>query len=179
MNIKKSFDEDIVFYRRCGRMFSPEYYYKHFLSICKLTPLVKEVYSERKQKLPQEYISVHVRNTDYKSNVDGFINKHSKIFEANTMFLASDDYDTIQKFKQLYGTRVITFAHIKPLDGAEAHHKITMTKKENRTLTIDAIVDLLLLAGGKSIYASSKESGYSKVAKLLHDSPKILNHLLE
>jgi hypothetical protein len=179
MNIKKSFDEDIVFYRRCGRMFSPEYYYKHFLSICKLTPLVKEVYSERKQKLPQEYISVHVRNTDYKSNVDGFINKHSKIFEANTMFLASDDYDTIQKFKQLYGTRVITFAHIKPLDGAEAHHKITMTKKENRTLTIDAIVDLLLLAGGKSIYASSKESGYSKVAKLLHDTPKILNHLLE
>jgi len=179
MNINKSFNEDILFYRRCGRILSPEYYYKHFLSICRLTPLVKEVYSERKAKLHDDYISVHVRNTDYKSDVDGFIKKHSKIFETNPIFLATDDYNTVQKFKELYGNQVYSFAKIKPLDGAKAHHKKDMTPKENRTLTIDAIVDLLLLAGGTTVYASSKESGYSKVAKLLHDTPKILTHLLE
>ena len=179
MNIKKSFNEDILFYRRCGRIFSPEYYYKNFLSVCTLTPLVKQIYTKRRSLLPEEYISVHVRNTDYESNVDGFLTKHSKIFEANPIFLATDDYDTIQKFKELYGNQVYSFAKIKPLDGAEAHHKKDMTLRENRTLTIDAIVDLLLLASGKTIFASSKESGYSKVAKLLHDTPKILNHLLE
>jgi hypothetical protein len=178
MNIKKSFDEDILFYRRCGRIFSPEYYYKHFLSICKLTPLVKEVYIERRNKLPHHYISVHIRNTDYKSDVDSFIREHSKVFKSSTMFLASDDYHTIHKFKDLYGNQVISFANIKPLNGAKAHHKKDMTKKENRIFTIDAIVDLLLLACGKTVYTSSKESGFSKVAKLLHKNPQILNYLL-
>lgn len=175
-DLNRGYDEDVLFYRMYG---GGSKYILNFLSLCKLTPLVKRIYEKRRSMLPHEYISVHVRNTDYKSNVDGFIKKHSKVFEANTIFLATDDYNTIQKFKDVYPDNVRSFADIKPLNGAKAHHSMTMTPKENRTLTIDAIVDLLLLAGGTTVYASSKESGYSKVAKLLHDNPKILNHLLE
>lgn len=174
-DFSKRYVEDVLLYRKSGGGIEGIY----LLPLCRLTPLVKQIYTKRRSLLPEEYISVHVRNTDYKSNVNGFIKKHSKVFEANPIFLATDDYDTIQKFKQLYGSQVKSFAQIKPLDGAEAHHKKDMTPKENRTLTIDAIVDLLLLAGGTTVYASSKESGYSRVAKLLHDTPKILTHLLE
>ena len=173
---RQSYSEDVLLYRIHGGNLEEVV---NFLSLCKLTPLVKQIYKKRRSMLPHEYISVHVRNTDYKSNVDEFLKIHSKIFKANTIFLATDDYHTIQKFKDLHGTQVITFADIKPLNGAIAHHKKTMTKNENITMTIDAIVDLLLLAGGTTVYASSKESGYSKVAKLLHDNPKILTHLLE
>jgi hypothetical protein len=175
-NTENPYSEDVLLYRMHGGNFEKVV---KFLSVCTLTPLVKQIYTKRRSLLPEEYISVHVRNTDYKSDVDEFLNKHSKVFETNPIFLATDDYDTIQKFKQLYGSQVKSFAKIKPLDGAKALHTRKMTLKENRTLTIDAIVDLLLLAGGKTIFASSKESGYSKVAKLLHDTPKILNHLLE
>ena len=175
-DIKKAYSQDILLYRIHG---GNSIGVIRLLSLCRLTPLVKQIYEKRISMLPDKYISVHVRNTDYTSDVNGFIKNHSKVFEANPIFLATDDYNTIDKFKGLYGDRVYSFADIEPLNGAKAHHKISMTKKENRTLTIDAIIDLLLLAGGTRVYASSKESGYSKVAKLLHDSPKIVKHLLE
>jgi len=175
-DIKKAYSEDILLYRIHG---GNSKNVVNFLSLCKLTPLVKRVYEKQEGQLPKNYISVHVRNTDYTSDVDGFLRKNAKVFTVSPMFLATDDYKTIQKFKGEYGKQVYSFADIKPLNGASSLHTRKSTLTGNRTLTIDAIVDLLLLAGGETFYASSKESGYSKVAKLLHESPKIIQHLLE
>ena len=44
------------------------------LKICSFKPLILDVFRERYNKLPKDYISVHIRNTDLKSNVDEFLN---------------------------------------------------------------------------------------------------------
>ena len=178
LDLEKSYSEDVLYYRNDGR---GPYYIISFLKICRLTPLVKKVFLQRQKQLPEKYISVHIRNTDYKSDVDNFIKENKKIFDSNSIFLASDDYETIQKFKSLYGKRVFSFSKIKKIPKTKKGrglHAIKHTMQESHQLTVDAIVDLLLLAGGTHLYFSSKKSGYSEVADLLHKDYSVVKHLL-
>ena len=178
IDLKKSYSEDVLLYRNSG---GGPYYNISFLKICRLTPLVKKVFFERQKQLPEKYISVHIRNTDYKSDVDNFIKENKKIFDSNSIFLASDHYETIQKFKSLYGKHLFSFSKIKKIPKTNKRrglHYMKRSLKETHEMTVDAIVDLLLLAGGTHLYFSSKESGYSKVADLLHKDYSVVKHLL-
>jgi len=149
----------------------------NFLSVCKITPLVKDVYLKRRATLPESYISVHIRNTDYKSNVNGFLTQHSKILEDNPVFLASNNKETINSMKSKFG-KIQTFSNIKNSTQAGSHHGIPRTVEESRDMTIDIIVDLLLLASGKEIYITSGQSTYSKVAQKLQQAPHVLHSLI-
>ena len=178
IDLEKSYSEDVLFYRNYGG--GPHSNFS-FLKISTLTPLVKKVFLERQKQLPEKYISVHIRNTDYKSDVDKFIKENKKIFDSHSIFLATDHYETIQKFKSLYGKDLFSFSKIKKIPNTKKGtglHGIKHTMQESHELTVDAIVDLLLLAGGTHLYFSSKESGYSKVADLLHKDYSVVKHLL-
>ena len=180
IDLEKSYPEDVLFYRNGGGG-SKTHNIISFLKICRLTPLVKKVFLERQKQLPEKYISVHIRNTDYKSDVDNFIKENKKIFDSNSIFLASDHNETIQKFKSLYGNDLFSFSKIKKIPKTKKRlglHHMKRSLKETHEMTVDAIVDLLLLAGGKQFYFSSKESAYSKVAHQLNKDYSVVKHLL-
>jgi len=175
-DLTKPYSEDVLLFRDCGGGANKTL---GFLSLSKLTPLVKKVYTERKNKLPHDYISLHIRNTDRKSDVDGFLEEHEARIEGKPIFLATDDHATIIKCKKIYGSNLYTFSSPSP-EGAEIGiHHVKQTMEESRVTTIDAIVDLLLLAKGKELYYSHKTSGFSKVAKALKDTPSVLNALID
>ena len=153
------------------------------LKECSFKPLVINIFRERYNKLPKDYISVHIRNTDLKSNVDDFLNKYKEEITGNPIFLATDHAPTIIKFREIFGSNLYSFATIPDNNGKSIHnnHGSVPTRQFN----IDCLVDLLLLASGSKLYLSimtiqtgwQNTSGYGQLAVDLHNDNELLRQL--
>ena len=175
ITLNREYTQNVIVYSNCGGGNN----FLNFLKISEATPIVKNVFLKRRQQLPEKYISVHIRNTDYKSNVNEFIDKYNDIFSTNSIFLASDHKETIDLFKQKF-PNVYSFANIESINGGNLHEGKASERNEQQTIdfNIDCIVDILLLASGTTIYFSSQQSGFSKAAKELLDNQNVLNTFL-
>jgi GR25 family glycosyltransferase involved in LPS biosynthesis len=175
ISLKMDYSQNIIVYSDCGG--GDEFV--NFLRISEATPIVKDVFLKRRQQLPDNYISVHIRNTDYKSDVNAFIEKYADVFLVHPIFLASDHKETIDLFKQKF-PNVYSFANIQSIQGGNLHEGKAgeRTGQQIQEFNIDCIVDILLLASGSTIYFSSQQSGFSKTAKNLLDNKDVLNNFL-
>jgi hypothetical protein len=137
---------------------------KEFLQMCRFTPQVLDAYRNARSQLPAKYVGIHVRNTDYKSNVNEFMEIHKKQFADKALFVASDNKDTITVFQKRYGSNVYSFTNLPDNGGKPLHDKsITVrTKEESIKYNLDTFVDILLLVTADKYYASSKQSGFSQ-----------------
>jgi len=175
ISLKMDYSQNIIVYSDCGG--GDEFV--NFLRISEATPIVKDVFLKRRQQLPDNYISVHIRNTDYKSDVNAFIEKYADVFLVHPIFLASDHKETIDLFKQKF-PNVYSFANIQSIQGGNLHEGKAgeRTGQQIQEFNIDCIVDILLLASGSTIYFSSQQSGFSKTAKNLLDNKDVLHTFL-
>jgi len=171
IDLEKKYTEDIIVYSSCGGGIPSK-----LINYIQVNPIILDVYYKRLNQLPNKYISIHIRNTDYKSNVDEFIALHDDKLKNNKFFLATDDIKTIDKCKLLYGMNVMHFSNIPDNNGKNIHDN--HTKINQQEFIIDNFVDLLLLASSNEFYFSSKESGYSKFANHLFINKNILNSIL-
>lgn len=174
IDLNKDYDETFIIYNNKG-------WGKNLIDFFDLFPLksyIIDMYNERRNKLPRRYVSVHIRNTDYKSNVEFFLTIHLETIKKNTVFLASDNLDTINYIKNRFGNNIITFSEIPPLENNLNIH-IFNYKVPTKSFNTDIILDLLLLASGDRYIYSSPESLYSKAALSLHKNKHILNKILK
>jgi hypothetical protein len=139
-----------------------------------LADQVLQKYNERMAQLPSSYTSLHIRNTDYVSDVFSFL---KKINISNDIFVASDNASTIELCKTTLGQRVHSFSSIPKGNEGQNIHIDLRTETNNKDLNIDSIVDLLLLAGGSELHISLEISGYSQLALLLHKNKDVLKNL--
>ena len=172
IDLRRPYQEKIVIYSHYGGGSSV----KQFFSICSLTPLVLSAYSAARDKLPASYIAVHIRNTDYKSDVDTFLLKHRDLLKDKPVFVASDNIKTIDKFKKEFN--VFTFSDIPENYGKNIHEDYNRTGDEIRKYNVDTIVDLLLLASSSELYYSYADSAFTQAAIELHEDPALLKRLL-
>jgi hypothetical protein len=124
---------------------------------------------KRFSMLGSNYLAVHVRNTDYKSDVSGFLVENDSILrEYPTVFLASDSHATISSLKTIYGDKIKTFSTLTvTTPGFPQHYSC----KKTPAFVIDAFCDILLLALSEKYLYSSIQSGYSRNASILHNDP--------
>jgi hypothetical protein len=169
----------------------------NILKHIRLRPAVKKAYEERMAKMPEEYLSIHLRATDRKlniiNNITGFLLKDSDaIIKAPSSGNAHvDSLKKIDAFIEKHPLPVFVSGDnprlIKRL--AAKHPSIIHTVPEDRELgrlhmmgTRDpdnlknAIVDLLVLASAKAIMTSA--GGYSRLAKKLLARPDVMHDLL-
>jgi hypothetical protein len=139
-----------------------------------LADQVLQKYNERMAQLPPSYTSLHIRNTDYVSDVFSFL---KKIKISSEIFVASDNASTIELCKTTLGQRVHSFSSIPKGNEGQNIHIDLRTETNNKDLNIDSIVDLLLLAGGSELHISLEISGYSQLALLLHKNKDVLKNL--
>lgn len=173
--LDQDYDAGIVIYssqRLTGNL--PE-----LLEMCTIRPKVLEVYKSRRAQLPKKYVSVHIRNTDYDSDVSKFIEENNAALEYNTIFLASDNTKSIDEMKRKYGSNIVTFAYIPDNGGKPIHDGYKRTKEESRKYNIDTFVDILLLAAADEYYFSCVKSGFSTAVAELRTKPELLKRLLE
>lgn len=149
------------------------------LKMCSLKPLILDVFRERYGQLPVDYVSVHIRNTDIRSNVDEFLEKHKEELKDKAVFLGTDHAPTISKFREIFGNNLYSFATIPHNNGHNIHNHHRYIP--NRQFNIDCFVDLLLLAAGSKLYLStvvnSTHSGYGQLAMSLHNNKDLFRQL--
>jgi hypothetical protein len=173
IDLSKTYLEDIIVYVSCGGGIPEE-----LLKYMYFNPIILDVYYKRLKQLPNNYISLHIRNTDYKSNIEEFISLHDNKLKNTKFFLATDDANTIYKYKLLYGNNVIQFSNIpKTTNNANIHYN--HDNLDHTEFIIDSFVDLLLLASANEYYYSSEQSGYSRFANYLFTNKNILNNIVK
>jgi len=146
--------------------------------LLKESSLVSEVlqkFKERRALLPSSYISLHIRNTDYTSDVVSFLNKLK--LPSSSIFIASDNASTIEICKATLPGSVYSFSSIPKGSEGQNIHIDLRTDANNEDLNIDSIVDLLLLASGSELHVSLEKSGYSQLAISLYKSKDTLRNL--
>jgi hypothetical protein len=173
IDLTNDYSEQVVIYSHIGGGSSV----KPFFSMCSLTPVVYEAYTKARDKLPPNYISVHIRNTDYKSDLDAFLEKYKEILKDRPVFLASDNKSTIELFKRQFN--IYTFSDIPENYGRNLHEEYSRSGPEVRKYNIDTIVDLLLLASGSELYYSFARSAFTQAAIELHEDKELLKRLLK
>jgi len=173
IDLTRDYSEQVLLYSHFGG--GPSV--KPFFSICSLTPIVYEAYKKARDKLPANYVGVHIRNTDYKSDVDAFIKKYTDILKDKPVFLASDNKNTIEQFKKQFN--IYTFSDIPENYGMNLHEEYSRSGAEIRKYNVDTIVDLLLLASSSELYYSFAESAFTQAAIELHEDKELLKGLLK
>jgi len=168
------YEEDVIVYGHCRNGSIGTIIFKHL----KFADFIMEEYKRRIAKLPTEYISFHIRNTDYKSDVAAFIEKYKEKMSMQQFFLASDNTKDIENIKEQFGNNVYTFSTIEN-KGRPIHFVRNKPEEYKKQNFIDSICDLLILAGGKEFYHSNRLSGYSQMANYLNKNNDALKLLTQ
>lgn len=172
-DLTKDYIEDVVVYCHCRDGGIGTMIFNHLT----FSDFIMNEYRKRRSALPKDYISFHIRNTDYKSDVSGFIETHKQKMLTSPFFLASDNQNDIDKIKSEFGNNVYTFSKGSS-NGFPLHFLAGKTVEYKKQNIIDGICDLLLLTGGKEIYYSHQQSGYSNLAAYLQKNKGTLSHLV-
>jgi len=129
------------------------------------------------------YIAVHIRNTDYRTKYDRFLEQISSI-NFRKIFVATDNSSVVKDFKVHLGdSRVLSFSDLSSRPGIPLHRNQTfgpLIQRRNR----DTILDLFTLALANKLYILPIEkqplrySGYSLLANNLWKNKSVLKTLL-
>lgn len=183
INLNEDYNEDIILYGNHNNNLDRDIIY--FFNNFQIKPIILDLYKERFNYLPKDYISIHIRNTDYKSNISLFINQNYNFIENKNIFLATDYYNCKEIFeKNFKNIKIYTFTNIVKSDNRYYNrkrggiHYIIRNNKDHEKFNIDTVIDFLLLASSKQYYFSCDKSGFSKCAKILFDEKNIINNLI-
>ena len=141
--------------------------------------LIDLLYS-RLCSIGESFTALHIRNTDLKTNYDVVLETIQNMNIGNKLFLATDSSSVLQKFKQVLGDQVVSFADI-PSGDSPLHYCNSNPRQANT----DAILDLLTIACSKSYLLTelsncnyARVSGFSILAHNLFQNKFVLQNLL-
>jgi len=177
IDLGKDYTHDIISYSNCsgdGNILN------FFSMISHASNIIMKPFIKRYKILPKDYISVHVRYSDRKSDINTFIEDNNEVFKRNKIFLATDSYDILQKFINLYGDEnIYSFSNLQHYkQNSEPDKPLHFRKKDNiQEFIIDCVCDMFLLSYGKEYYYSTIKSGYSKNVSYIRDNMEELNRI--
>jgi hypothetical protein len=124
-------------------------------------------------QIPKSYISIHIRNTDYKCNYKDFYNKNKEKIKNSNIFLATDSIDALNFFKA-QNLKIHSFTKLP--DKNIPYHGCNIDKKE---IILNTISDLFLLAlGNDFIFSEENKGGYYRLAYFLYQNKDILQNVI-
>jgi len=162
-DLNKKYEENIIVYAN-PRMNGLNT--KVFFELFEMKEEIIQKIKKRYNKLPKNYISVHIRNTDYKSNVPLFVETHKYFLKDKNIFLSSDNKDSVNFFKNNIKAKIFTFTDLPEFNYNTANgiHKFKTDENKKNEINKDSIADLVILSLGEKIYVSCEHSGFSKNA---------------
>ena len=154
-----------------------------FANCLKLQPLVSEHVKSCLNRLPSQYDAVHVRNTDYQTDYKTFFNTLRPKLQCDNLLVCSDDYDCVQYAKEFFTQTVWQAIDLTPND-KKPRHQVTGIDYHQRNL--DLLCDLFALARAQRLHYTKCNnnkwnkgfSGFTMLAKLLHDNPNVISLIL-
>lgn len=171
-----NYEQNILIHEQCGRNNDSI----NALNRIRLTQEISKKIQE-KMKFLGNYISIHIRNTDYKTNYKKFFNEiKNENSPIKKYVLCTDDYLCQQYAKDFFENKILFTHKVPNTQGAPLHYNDNLNRLETN---INTIMDLLILAMGQEIKFTKTEnniySGFSLLAKNLNHNKKIVYSLLD
>jgi len=136
-------------------------------------------------RLDKDYVAIHVRNTDYRTNFESLFNTIYPKVAGKSVLICSDDAEVIAKAKNYFNaSKVLTASDIPHTNQKPLHHEWTMKADEDRKkAAINSIVDLCALGLSGKLYfmdvTAGHPSGFSRLAGHLHENKHLVLKLLQ
>jgi hypothetical protein len=181
----KDYTEPLLVHHNLGRVAGASV---AALSRLRLHDNLSDELIKRLKSVGTNYVSIHIRNTDYTTNYQPLLNKIknlSALQNCENLFVATDDIACLQFCRNLFqSTKIISFSKLPEESGRPIHRLSDSDEIYERNK--DAILDLLMLALSDKLFFfglnenrwGTKFSGFSLLANDLHSSKKALSALI-
>jgi hypothetical protein len=132
-------------------------------SYCRAKSWVRERIGELTRDIPLDStVAVHVRNTDYKNDPQVKLREASQLLESAALqrvYLATDDIETVDLFRDRFGTRMIHRARLERI-GTRLNFHLFQGRITQREKLLDCLIDLYVLTKAKcTIYSENSSWG--------------------
>jgi len=145
---------------------------------------LKFVINSRLLSLPSEYVAIHVRNTDYRTNYESELKLLINDFEGKNVLICSDDA-TVFRFVRVNFTRSKLFTLSEPMvaENRPTHFKSNYEDDSARKIAItNTFIDLMGLAFSNKLYVfnsiAGNRSGFSRLAQYLNENKALCSRLI-
>jgi hypothetical protein len=163
----------------------------HALSMLQLRKEVQEHVRSKLEICGPDYDALHIRHTDYQTNYVPFVKEIKPKLENRTLLLCSDNPDVIDTVREMLDqTKVVVLSDIlseRRIKSGDPLHRNGSTDREfTRRRNLDMLTDLMAMANSRHMYFTQivnnrlihSYSGFSRLAKHLHERPRVWNALM-
>ena len=162
---EKNVNEDIIVHVACGGGNG-----FNFLKKIILKDNIKHACIKKMKKLVNNYLCIHVRNTDLKCNYKELYNKNKKeIHSYKQIYICTDDKNVVSFFKSKK-LNVFCFTTFPKGNYYSLHKTNDITSK---TKIYDLFVDLYMATNSDKILSNSK-GGFINLLHMCHNHKKIM-----
>lgn len=134
-------------------------------------------------RLGGDYWAVHVRNTDYTTDVDAFFSRVGPSFVGRRVLICSDDAAVIKlAHERFHQSTILTATQTPDVQGRPLHesHDLPISRRE---ANYNLLTDLAALGASRKLLTEkpreAKWSGFSRLARGITLRPGLLDTLLE
>ena len=157
-DMSQDYTENILVYTQSGGGPRSHTAIKNFKAVPELATKLHDL----REKHP-DYISVHVRNTDYVSNYSCFLEEIKEKHPTDSILLCTDDYNCHQAALDIFGNSLFFVSSIpQNKEGCGIHY---YTAWDYGELEASTLIDLLMLGHGRIFYKCPIAGTYSKSDK--------------
>jgi hypothetical protein len=178
-DFQKGYEHQLLLHHACGGGTSSNSLFNYLT----LSDVLKEKIVSLFLKIPKPYCSIHIRNTDLKTNYKEIFRNP---FSFKHIFLATDSKETLEYAKtECYEHKIFNFSTKLSSNDIPIHmHSINNPNSLDRsTINTEAFIDLFLLGLGQQFVALPTQQGYysgfTLLANFLFQNKKLLYQLLE
>ena len=155
---------DIILYHTCGGGIP-----KLLMNKITINKDHCEIILQKYKLVPKPYISIHIRNTDYKLDYKTFYEANKNAINGKNVFLATDSIEARDYFKSKKND-IINFAQLdkdnKPLHSQSIKFPL-----------VEALVDLIILGLGNHFILPPVQYGFTKLAYYLYNNKHVIHQI--
>jgi hypothetical protein len=171
IDLKLDYKEDLILYHSEGGGEGSLQIIKYL----KLNSDIKDEFTLRYNQVTKPYLSIHIRNTDYKTDYISIYNDNIDLINLSNIFLATDSQD-VKNFFSEKNIKLKNFVNL-PNNNLPIHNRYN--NLDRHKVMIDTICDLLILALGDKFILPKKYYGFTKLAYNLFNNKKLVHNLIE
>ena len=187
-NLARNYSEELLVYQAFGGGIASH----SLVEELEVTTLVREWLEEKRKALPSRYVGLHIRHSDYRSDVSYFLDQVKKANIDLPIFLATDNHDIFTEAVSMFPDgQIFGFSSNRGITpGTPLHNPSNRKPPEwQRETVLMAFADLFALSGSHElhfpfVYVNQKRnrmkaSGFSLLAQHLHDSPLLFERFFQ
>lgn len=171
-DLNRKYQQNILVYVNCGGCDISKS--SLFSKLKPKQPLI-DYFKNNYELIPKPYLTVHIRNTDYKCDYQKFYYQNEDLLKSyKAIFIATDDLSSLNFFKSKLGEDVIhNFTNFP----TEAYGNLHDSNLSGETKLKDMFSDLLIASLGDKVLSQSR-GGYIKFIQSLHNNKRLVEKMI-